>query len=93
MGVSNFAMMQRSPTRSKGFYVKFKTVILEKLQGILLLTFEKLCRAWMTGFNDSKDIISGTHDINARGEKCKVLGVAKVRDGKVYEYHHIRPPK
>ncbi len=51
------------------------------------------------GFNytstihDSDDIIAGWHDITRNGEASKVLNVAKVRDGKVYELHHLRAPK
>ena len=51
------------------------------------------------GFNytstihDSDDIIAGWHDITRNGEASKVLSVAKVRDGKVYELHHLRAPK
>ena len=42
---------------------------------------------------DSDEIIAGMNEITRNGEASNVLGVAKVRDGKVYEYHHIRAPK
>ena len=42
---------------------------------------------------DSEEIIAGMNEITRNGEASNVLGVAKVRDGKVYEYHHIRAPK
>ena len=109
-----------------------------------MLTFEKLCRAWMAAINDHKtdeimslladdfrwvtytqnpagldaagtrdfclnadvtnysytgtihdsdEILIGTNDITRQGEASKVLNVAKVRDGKVYEFHHLRAPK
>ena len=40
--------------------------------------------------HDSDEIICGMNAISRNGEASKVLGVAKVRHGKVYEYHHIR---
>jgi hypothetical protein len=47
---------------------------------------------------DSEDIIIGTHFIrpgnpeHLKGRKSRVMGVAKVKDGKVYEYfHNIMP--
>ena len=43
--------------------------------------------------HDSDDIISGWSDITRNGEASKVLNVLKVRDGKVYELHHLRAPK
>ena len=42
---------------------------------------------------ESDEIIAGMNEITRNGEASNVLGVAKVRDGKVYEYHHIRAPK
>ena len=51
------------------------------------------------GFNytstihESDEIIAGWHDITRQGEASKVLSVVKVRDGKVYELHHLRAPK
>ncbi len=50
------------------------------------------------GFNytstihESEDIIAGWHDITRNGEASKVLSVVEVRDGKVYEFHHLRAP-
>ena len=43
--------------------------------------------------HDSDEILIGTNDITRQGEASKVLNVAKVRDGKVYEFHHLRAPK
>jgi hypothetical protein len=41
---------------------------------------------------DGEDIVVGTHKIIADGVPNKVLGVAKLRDGKVYELQHMRKP-
>ena len=43
--------------------------------------------------HDSDEIITGWSDITRNGEASKVLNVLKVRDGKVYELHHLRAPK
>ena len=43
--------------------------------------------------HDSDEILIGTNDITRQGEASKVLNVAKVRDGKMYEFHHLRAPK
>ena len=43
--------------------------------------------------HDSDEVLIGTNDITRQGEASKVLNVAKVRDGKVYEFHHLRAPK
>ena len=42
--------------------------------------------------HDSDEILIGTNDITRQGEASKVLNVAKVRDGKVYEFHHLCAP-
>jgi hypothetical protein len=39
---------------------------------------------------ESEDVLVGTHTITVSGQPCRVMGVAKVRDDKVYEYHHSR---
>ena len=51
------------------------------------------------GFNytstihESDEIIAGWHDITRQDEASRALSVVKVRDGKVYELHHLRAPK
>ena len=42
--------------------------------------------------HESDEIIAGWHDITRQDEASKVLSVVKVRDGKVYELHHLRAP-
>ena len=42
--------------------------------------------------HDSDEILIGTNEITRQGEASKVLNVAKVQDGKVYEFHHLRAP-
>ena len=39
---------------------------------------------------ESEDVLVGTHTIAISGQSCRVMGVAKLRGGKVYEYHHSR---
>jgi len=39
---------------------------------------------------ESEDVLVGTHTITISGRPCTVMGVAKLRGDKVYEYHHSR---
>ena len=39
---------------------------------------------------ESGDVLVGTHTIAISGQSCRVMGVAKLRGDKVYEYHHSR---
>ena len=39
---------------------------------------------------ESKDVLVGFHTITISGQPCRVLGVAKLRGDKVYEYYHSR---
>ena len=39
---------------------------------------------------ESEDVLVGTHTITISGQPCRVMGVAKLRGDKVYEYHHSR---
>ena len=41
---------------------------------------------------DGEDIVAGTHTIIADGVPSQVLGVAKLRNGKIYELKHMRTP-
>ena len=42
--------------------------------------------------HESDEIIAGWHDITRQDEASQLLSVVKVRDGKVYELHHLRAP-
>ncbi len=48
---------------------------------------------YISTIHDSDKIISGWSDITRNGEASKVLNILKIRDGRVYEYHHLRAPK
>ena len=39
---------------------------------------------------ESEDVLVGTHTITVSGQPCRVMGVAKLRGDRVYEYHHSR---
>ena len=39
---------------------------------------------------ESEDVLVGTHTITISGQPCRVMGVAKLRGDRVYEYHHSR---
>ena len=39
---------------------------------------------------ENEDVLVGTHTITISGQPCRVMGVAKLRGDKVYEYHHSR---
>ena len=42
-------------------------------------------------FYENKDVISGTHPVlDDEGKQNLVMGVARLRDGKVYRYDHMR---
>lgn len=36
----------------------------------------------------NEEVLVGTHTITLGDRPCTVMGVAKLRDDKVYEYHH-----
>lgn len=42
--------------------------------------------------HESEDLLVGTFTVVVDDVPNKALGVAKLRDGKVYEYHHMRTP-
>ena len=42
---------------------------------------------------DSEDALVGYHVITVDGEPNEVMGAAKIRDGKAYEYHYLRTPR
>ena len=42
--------------------------------------------------HDGEDILVGTHTIIADGVPNQVLGVAKLKNGKIYELRHMRTP-
>ncbi len=39
---------------------------------------------------ESEDVLVGTHTITVSGQPCRIMGVAKLRGDRVYEYHHSR---
>ena len=39
---------------------------------------------------ESEDVLVGTHTITISGQPCRVMGIAKLRGDKAYEYHHSR---
>ena len=39
---------------------------------------------------ESEDVLVGIHTITISGQPCRVMGVAKLRGDKAYEYHHSR---
>ena len=42
-------------------------------------------------FYENVEVISGTHPVlDDQGEQNLVMGVARLRDGKIYRYHHLR---
>ena len=42
--------------------------------------------------HNGEDVLIGTHFVTRKGDRYKVMGVAKIKDGKVYEYHHTMSP-
>ena len=39
---------------------------------------------------ESEDVLVSTHTITISGKLCRVMGVAKLRGDKEYEYYHSR---
>ena len=39
---------------------------------------------------ESEEVLVGFHTITVSGQPCRVMGAAKLRGDKVYEYHHSR---
>ena len=42
--------------------------------------------------HDGEDILVGTHLVTRNGSRFRVMCAAKMRNGKVYDYHHSMAP-
>ena len=49
--------------------------------------------SYLTTVYDSEDALVGYHVITVTGERNEVMGAAEIREGKAYEYHHLRTPR
>ena len=49
--------------------------------------------SYLSTVYDSEDALVGYHVITVDWELNEVMGAAKIRDGKAYEYHHLRTPR